>query len=74
MPAALWGHEYEGEFVKGHLGPALERASLDTKVWILDHNYNLWGTRDRRVEGDPSLCSNTWTVSPGMATSAALKR
>ena len=43
MPAALWGQEYEIEFVKGHLGPALERASLDTKVWILDHNYNLWG-------------------------------
>jgi glucosylceramidase len=31
------------EFVKNHLGPALQRASLDTKVWILDHNYNLWG-------------------------------
>jgi glucosylceramidase len=43
MPAALWGQEYEIEFVKGHLGPALERASLDTKIWILDHNYNLWG-------------------------------
>jgi glucosylceramidase len=43
MPAALWGQEYEIEFVKGHLGPALERTSLDTKIWILDHNYNLCG-------------------------------
>jgi glucosylceramidase len=43
MPAALWGQEYEIEFVKGHLGPALERASLDTKIWVLDHNYSLWG-------------------------------
>ncbi len=43
MPAALWGQEYEIEFVKKHLGPALEQASLDTKIWILDHNYNLWG-------------------------------
>jgi len=43
MPAALWGQEYEIEFVKKHLGPALERASLATKIWILDHNYNLWG-------------------------------
>lgn len=43
MPAALWGQEYEVEFVRQHLGPALERASLDTKIWILDHNYNLWG-------------------------------
>jgi glucosylceramidase len=43
MPAALWGQEYEIEFVKKHLGPAFEQASLDTKIWILDHNYNLWG-------------------------------
>jgi glucosylceramidase len=43
MPAALWGQEYEIEFVKKHLGPALEQASLDTKIWILDHNYDLWG-------------------------------
>jgi glucosylceramidase len=43
MPAALWGQEYEAEFVKGHLGPALQQAHLDTKIWILDHNYNLWG-------------------------------
>jgi glucosylceramidase len=43
MPAALWGQEYEIEFVKKHLGPALEKASLDTKIWIVDHNYSLWG-------------------------------
>jgi glucosylceramidase len=43
MPAALWGQEYEIDFIKNHLGPALERASLDTKIWILDHNYALWG-------------------------------
>jgi glucosylceramidase len=43
MPAALWGQEYEAEFVKRYLGPALQRVSLDTKIWILDHNYNLWG-------------------------------
>jgi glucosylceramidase len=43
MPACLWGQEYEIEFVKNHLGPAFERASLKTKIWILDHNYNLWG-------------------------------
>lgn len=43
MPAALWGQEYELGFVKEFLGPALRAASLDTKIWILDHNYNLWG-------------------------------
>ncbi|MBV8672336.1 MAG: hypothetical protein JOZ33_02790 [Acidobacteriaceae bacterium] len=43
MPQALWGQEYEMEFIKDHLGPALQKAPLDTKIWILDHNYNLWG-------------------------------
>jgi glucosylceramidase len=43
MPAALWGQEYEIEFVAKHLGPALERSALDTKIWILDHNYSLAG-------------------------------
>lgn len=43
MPACLWGQEYEIEFVKGHLGPVLQKAGLDTKIWIVDHNYNLWG-------------------------------
>ncbi len=54
MPAALWGQEYEIQFVKNHLGPALERASLDTKIWILDHNYNLWG-RVMDELSDPGL-------------------
>lgn len=43
MPAALWGQEYEIGFVKGFLAPAIQSASLQTKIWILDHNYNLWG-------------------------------
>jgi glucosylceramidase len=43
MPAALWGQEYETGFIKEFLGPALRKASLDTKIWLLDHNYDLWG-------------------------------
>jgi glucosylceramidase len=43
MPACLWGQEYEIEFVKEHLGPALKRNGIATKIWLLDHNYNLWG-------------------------------
>jgi len=43
MPACLWAQEDEERFVANHLGPALERASLDTKIWIFDHNYDLWG-------------------------------
>ena len=43
MPACLWPQEYEIGFVKNHLGPLLKKNSVSTKIWILDHNYNLWG-------------------------------
>jgi glucosylceramidase len=42
MPACLFPQEYEIEFVQ-NLGPLLEKNGLNTKIWILDHNYNLWG-------------------------------
>jgi glucosylceramidase len=42
MPACIWAQEYEIEFVRT-LGPLLQRSGLSTKIWILDHNYNLWG-------------------------------
>ncbi len=43
MPACLWGQEYEIEFVKGRLGPVLREHGIPAKIWLLDHNYNLWG-------------------------------
>lgn len=43
MPACLWAQEQEMEFVSRHLGPLLAKNNLATKIWILDHNYNLWG-------------------------------
>ena len=43
MPACCWPQEYEIGFVANHLGPALQQAGLSTKIWVLDHNYNLWG-------------------------------
>lgn len=43
MPACLWGQEYETEFVAHHLGPKFAEKELATKIWLLDHNYNLWG-------------------------------
>ncbi len=54
MPAALWGQEYEAGFIREFLGPALREASPDTKIWILDHNYNLWG-RAMDELGDPEV-------------------
>ena len=43
MSACLWSQEQEIEFVKSFLGPKIKKAELQTKIWILDHNYNLWG-------------------------------
>jgi glucosylceramidase len=43
MPACLWGQEYEIEFIAKHLGPQFAAAGVATKIWFLDHNYNLWG-------------------------------
>ncbi len=43
MPACLWAQEQEIEFVQSYLGPALRKAGAATKIWILDHNYSLWG-------------------------------
>ena len=43
MPACIWPQEYEIAFIRDHLGPLLESNGVETKIWILDHNYNLWG-------------------------------
>jgi glucosylceramidase len=43
MPACVWAQEHEIVFVSQHLGPALEQNKIPTKIWILDHNFNLWG-------------------------------
>ena len=54
MPACLWPQEYEIAFVKNHLGLLLEKNNINTKIWVLDHNYNLWGRAVGELE-DPSL-------------------
>lgn len=43
MPQCEWGQEYEMDFVKLHLGPLFAQQNIGTKIWILDHNYDLWG-------------------------------
>ena len=40
MPACAWPEEDEERLIVV-LGPLLEAS--DTKIWALDHNYNLWG-------------------------------
>jgi len=52
MPACVWAQEDEIAFVRDHLGPLLESSGMGTKIWILDHNYNLWGRVVDELEDD----------------------
>ena len=54
MPACIWPQEYEIAFVRDCLGPLLEKNGMETKIWILDHNYNLWGRAICELD-DPGL-------------------
>jgi len=62
MPACIWPQEYEIEFVRDHLGPLLESSGMPTQIWVLDHNYNLWG-RAVCTLADPKLRKYTNTVA-----------
>jgi len=50
MPQCAWPMEYEADFVRQHLGPTFEKNGLKTKIWIVDHNYNLWGRAIAELE------------------------
>jgi glucosylceramidase len=52
MPACIWPQEYEIQFLRDHLGPLLDGSGVHTKIWILDHNYNLWGRVVDSLEDD----------------------
>jgi len=54
MPACIWAQEYEMEFVGKYLGPLLEQNKINTKIWVLDHNYNLWGRAVAELD-DPQV-------------------
>lgn len=54
MPACAWAQEHEVIFISKHFGPALRSASLDTEIWLLDHNFNLWGRVFNTLE-DPEV-------------------
>ncbi len=54
MPACAFAQEHEVIFVGRYLGPALQAANLPTKIWLLDHNWNLWGRVYNTLE-DPEV-------------------
>lgn len=62
MPACTWPQEIEVQFVGDDLGPAIEQAGLDTKIWLIDHNYNLWGRAIAELD-DPKVHKYTSAVA-----------
>ncbi len=54
MPASLWGQEYEMGFIADHLGREFSENNIATKIWIIDHNYTLWGRAICELD-DPSV-------------------
>jgi glucosylceramidase len=50
MPACIWPQEYEADFVRNHLGPLFRKNGVSTKIWLIDHNYNLWGRATAELE------------------------
>jgi len=54
MPACLWAQEQEMEFAARFLEPAIRKAGLNAKIWLLDHNYSLWGRAIDELS-DPSV-------------------
>jgi glucosylceramidase len=41
--ACLWSQEDEILFVGRYLGPLFRQSNIPTKIWVLDHNFALWG-------------------------------
>jgi glucosylceramidase len=41
--SCLWSQEDEILFVGKYLGPLFRKSNLSTKIWVVDHNFNLWG-------------------------------
>jgi glucosylceramidase len=62
MPACLFPQEIEVGYVSKNLGPALEAAGLKTKIWLLDHNYNLWGRAIAELD-DPEVNKYTKAIA-----------
>ena len=54
MPACLFSQEQEMEFAARFLAPAIRKAGMDAKIWLLNHNYSLWGRAIDELS-DPSV-------------------
>jgi glucosylceramidase len=62
MPTCLFPQEVEVKFIATALGPAIEKSGLGTKIWMIDHNYNLWGRAIAQLD-DPTVNKYSKTIA-----------
>jgi glucosylceramidase len=61
--SCIFSAEEERDFVKDHLGPALQKAGLkDKKIVIWDHNRSLMYERAKVILDDPAAAKYVWGV------------
>lgn len=61
--SCIYTAEQERDFLKNHLGPALEKAGMgDKKVIVWDHNRDLLAHRAHTILGDPDAARFVWGI------------
>ncbi|NOY37150.1 MAG: glycoside hydrolase family 30 protein [Chlorobi bacterium] len=61
--SCIYTAEEERDFLKNHLGPAMERAGLDDKkIIVWDHNRDLIVHRANTILGDPAAAKYVWGI------------
>lgn len=61
--SCIYTAEQERDFVKNHLGPALENAGMgDKKLVVWDHNRDLFSHRANTIFEDPEAAKYVWGI------------
>lgn len=58
----LYNGDMERDFVKDHLGPALEASGLDLKLLVWDHNRDEMFARAHTIYSDPEAAKYIWGI------------
>lgn len=60
--SCVYTPEEERDFVRDHLGPALEAAGVRTHLVVWDHNRDVMVERAGVIYGDPAAARHVWGV------------
>lgn len=59
----LYNAQEERDFVRDHLGPALEASSADLRLLVWDHNRDQMVSRARTIYSDPEAAKYVWGMA-----------